>query len=90
MVPGFSAEHSLYQSCTQYVSFGGGTSGFGGIVPAATNVCATSGGKTQCGTVTGVGEGILWGMIIGGVGGPVGGLIGGVLGGIFCWIFGCD
>jgi hypothetical protein len=91
MLPGFSAEQSLYQSCAQYVSAGGGTSGAGEIAPAATSYCISGGGKVQCGEATGWLEGAIWGGLIGGaIGGGVGGVIGGAIGAVFCWIFGCD
>jgi hypothetical protein len=91
MLPGFSAEHSLYQSRALYVSVSGALSGVGEIAPAAANFCYTpAGGKTQCGIVSGVGEGILVGVLVGAVGGGIGSLIGGLIGGVYCWIFGCD
>jgi hypothetical protein len=90
MLPGFSADASLYRSRVHYVCSAVETPLPSGFAPAATNVCASSGGGVQCGTISGIGEGILWGALIGGALGPGGSLIGGVLGGVFCWLFGCD
>jgi len=92
MLPGFVAELSLYQSRGIYVNAEGATSsGACNITPAATNYCVSGNGRVQCGTLSGVGEGLLWGGLFGGaVGGGVGALVGGIIGGLYCLIFGCD
>ena len=90
MLPGFTADNALYQSRVCYVSAGGVMSAASDITPALSTVCASSGGRVSCGTVSGIAEGIFWGALIGSAGGAAGALVGGLIGGLYCWLFGCD
>jgi hypothetical protein len=76
MLPGFSADNSLYQSRGCYVT--GGTMYAGGeIAPAAKPIT----------WVEAIGWGLSWGTM---AFGPLGGVIGGVLGGVYCFFFDCS